>query len=67
LEPTPEEHALFEQEEISPWDDDEGVDNSLIEPAQDANLSVIEAEDADAFDLNFDNDISTESDTDFEF
>ena len=67
LEPTPEEHALFEQEEISPWDNDEGVDNSLIEPAQDANLSVIEAEDADAFDLNFDNDISTESDTDFEF
>jgi hypothetical protein len=66
LEPTPEEHALFEEEEISPWADDDGVDNSLIEPAQDADLSVIEAEDADAFDLDFDGS-STNSDVDFDF
>jgi hypothetical protein len=67
LEPTPEEHELFEQEEISPWVDDDGVDNSLIEPAQDANLSVIEAEDADAFDLNFNEGSTTNSDDDFDF
>jgi hypothetical protein len=67
LEPTPEEHELFEQEEISPWADDDGVDNSLIEPAQDANLSVIEAEDADAFDLNFNEGSTTNSDDDFDF
>jgi hypothetical protein len=67
LEPTPEEHELFEQEEISPWANDEGVDNSLIEPAQDANLSVIEAEDADAFDLNFNEGSTTNSDDDFDF
>ena len=67
LEPTPEEHALFEEEEISLWADDDGVDNSLIEPAQDADLSVIEAEDADAFDLNFDGTTSTDSDVDFDF
>jgi hypothetical protein len=67
LEPTPEEHELFEQEEISLWADDDGVDNSLIEPAQDANLSVIEAEDADAFDLNFNEGSTTNSDDDFDF
>jgi hypothetical protein len=67
LESTPEEHALFEEEEISPWDDDEGVMNSLIEPAQDADLSVIEAEDADAFDLDFNESNTTDSDVDFDF
>jgi hypothetical protein len=67
LEPTPEEHALFEEEEISPWADDDGVDNSLIEPAQDADLSVIEAEDADAFDLDFNESNTTDSDVDFDF
>ena len=67
LEPTPEEHALFEEEEISPWDDDEGAMNSLIEPAQDADLSIIEAEDADAFDLDFNDGTTTNSDDDFDF
>ena len=66
LEPTPEEHALFEEEEISPWDD-EGAMNSLIEPAQDADLSIIEAEDADAFDLDFNDGTITNSDDDFDF
>ena len=67
LEPTTEEHALFEEEEISPWADDEGAMNSLIEPAQDADLSIIEAEDADAFDLDFNDGTTTNSDDDFDF
>jgi hypothetical protein len=67
LEPTPEEHALFEEEEISPWADDDGVDNSLIEPAQSADLSVIQAEDDDAFDLDFNDGSATDSDVDFDF
>ena len=66
LEPTPEEHELFEEEEISPWDDDEEVLAPLIEPAQDADLSIIEAEDPDAFDLDFTEDSSTDN-SDFDF
>lgn len=67
LEPTAEEHALFKEEEISPWADDDGAINSLIEPSQDANLSIIEAEDADAFDLDFNDGTTTNSDDDFDF
>jgi len=67
LEPTPEENALFDEEEISPWDDDEGVSNSLIEPAQDADLSIIEAEDPDAFNLDFNDGTTTTSDDEFDF
>jgi len=67
LEPTPEESALFDEEEISPWDDDEGVSNSLIEPAQDADLSIIEAEDPDAFNLDFNDGTTTTSDDEFDF
>jgi hypothetical protein len=67
LEPTPEEHELFEEEEISPWADDDGVTNSLIEPAQDADLSIIEAEDADAFNFDLDDTSSTDSGADFDF
>lgn len=67
LEPTSEEHELFDEEEISPWNDDEGVSNSLIEPAQDADLSIIEAEDPDAFNLDFNDGTTTTSDDEFDF
>jgi hypothetical protein len=51
LEPTPEEHALFESEEVNLWDD-EPSEASLIEPAQEDSFQV------DG--VNFTNDINEE-------
>jgi len=68
LQPTPEDYAQFELEEAAIFE--EGTVSLTDNPEEklSANLNVIEAEDDDAFDLDFnDDEITNDSAIDFDF
>jgi hypothetical protein len=68
LEPTPEDYSQFELEEAELWEEGTVSPTDNPEEKVSANLDVIEAEDADAFDLDFNEDLgSTDTAIDFDF
>lgn len=68
LEPTPEDYSQFELEEAELWEEGTVSPTDNPEEKVSANLDVIEAQDDDAFDLDFNEDLgSTDSAIDFDF
>jgi hypothetical protein len=62
-----EDYSKFELEETDTWEEETVSPTDNHEVKVSANLNVIESEDPDAFDLDFDDEVSTENGIDFDF